>query len=51
MANPPKMFMEAKKTAEYDKICSVSDWVFLSERIAPIIIMPDMAFDTLINGE
>lgn len=51
MAKPPKMFNEAKKTAVYDKILSAVVYEFSSERIAPIMIMPEMAFETLINGE
>ena len=45
------MFIEAKKTAKYDKINSVCDRAFSSDRIPPIIIMPEMALETLIKGE
>ena len=51
MAKPPKMLTDAKKTAIYDNIRSVAEYEVSKDKIAPIIIMPDIAFETLIKGE
>ena len=45
------MFIEAKKIAKYDKMIAICDWACSSEIIPPIMIIPEIAFDTLINGE
>lgn len=51
MANPPKMFIDAKKIAEYDKMVPVCEAEFSKDMIPPRMIIPEMAFETLIKGE
>ena len=51
MENPPKMFIDAKKMAEYDKTELICEAEFSKDIIPPRIIIPEMAFDTLIKGE
>ena len=51
MANPPKIFIDAKNIAKKLNICEMSEVVDCIDMRAPTITMPDIAFDTLIKGE
>jgi hypothetical protein len=49
--NPPKMLIEAKNMEIWLKMVTECVWLCDEIIMAPIMIMPDMALDTLINGE
>ena len=51
MAKPPKMLTEAKKTANKPKSFARSVSCFPAMRIAPMMMIPEMALETLIKGE
>ena len=51
IANPPNMLIDAKKQAIYDKVKFIELSDVSSDIKAPKIIMPEIAFETLIKGE
>lgn len=50
-ANPPKMLTAARTTAASPQISTNMLSAFPATPIAPRMITPEMAFDTLISGE